>query len=54
MKFVRKLSKKIIHNGEFGAVCVPKRIIDLWKNVNFVEILFDEKDSTLVITPYGV
>ena len=46
MRFVRKLSKR----NEFGSMCIPKSFIDSWKNVNYLEILFD--GGSMVITPY--
>jgi hypothetical protein len=53
LKYVRKLTKRLIQNSEFGTMCVPKAVIDAWKGCNFVEILFDERNRTLVVTPYN-
>jgi hypothetical protein len=53
LKYVRKITKRIIQNSEFGTMCVPKAVIDAWKGCNFVEILFDERNRTLVVTPYN-
>lgn len=51
-KFVRKLSKRNIHDGCFGAMTIPKSVINAWLDVDFVEITFD--GSSMLIVPYGV
>jgi hypothetical protein len=49
MKFVRKISKR----DGFASLSIPKRMLDLWKDVIFVEILFNEKENMLFVRPYG-
>jgi hypothetical protein len=48
MKFLRKL---ITRNGQYGSISVPKPVLDAWASVETVEMLFDEDQNTLVITP---
>lgn len=50
MKFVRRIQNV---SGEYGAMSLPKAIYDCWigKDYTHVEMLFDEKNNTLIICP---
>jgi len=48
MKFLRKL---VIRDGQYGSISVPKPVLDAWASVEIVEILFDENQNTLAISP---
>ena len=48
MKFNRKL---IVRDGLYGSISVPKSVLNAWSSVEIVEMLFDEMNNTLVITP---
>ena len=52
MRFSRKLLvRKGTQSGTYGSLSVPKCVLDVWTSVATVEMQFDEKTNSLVITP---
>jgi hypothetical protein len=51
MKFTRKL---VVNKGSYGAISIPKPVLDSWPSVEDVEMQFNESTNTLVIIPKGV
>lgn len=49
MKFLRK----ILNAGKYGQMNLPKAIYDNWtaKGFSHIEMLFDERNNTLIICP---
>lgn len=49
MFFTRKIQKNIAH--KYGLLTIPKPIMDVWKDVDKLDMIFDEAHNTIVITP---
>lgn len=47
MFFIRKKQKNV--NATF--ITIPKPVADAWNNVNKLDMIFDAKHNTIVITP---
>jgi hypothetical protein len=49
MNFIRK----ILGSDLYGSVSLPKSVFDIWTGKGFthVEMVFDEKNNTLIICP---
>lgn len=50
MKFFRKILNS---GGLYGTMSLPKSVFDIWTGKGFthVEMIFDEKNNTLIICP---
>jgi hypothetical protein len=50
MKFLRKILNA---SSKYGTISLPKQVFDIWTLNGFthVEMLFDEKSNTLIISP---
>jgi hypothetical protein len=49
MIFSRKIQKNSQHS--YGLITIPKPILDVWVDVDKLDMLFDEAHGTIVITP---
>ena len=47
MMFVRKIQR----NSNASLLTIPKAIMDTWKDVEKLDMIFDEVHETIVITP---
>ena len=47
MIFTRKIQK----NANASLVTIPKPVMDIWKDVERLDMIFDEVHDTIVITP---
>lgn len=48
MFFTRKIQKNTM---QYGLLTIPKPIMDIWKDVDKLDMIFDEVHDTIVITP---
>ncbi len=49
MIFTRKIQKNT--KSSYGLITIPKPIMDIWQNVDKLDMIFDEAHETIVITP---
>ena len=49
MIFTRKIQKNTMHS--YGLITIPKPIMDVWSDIEKLDMLFDEANETIVITP---
>ena len=49
MIFTRKIQKNSQHS--YGLITIPKPILDVWTDIESVDMRFDEAHETIVITP---
>ena len=49
MIFTRKIQKNTMHR--YGLITIPKPIMDVWSDIESVDMLFDEAHGTIMITP---
>jgi len=49
MIFTRKIQKNSQHS--YGLITMLKPILDVWTDVERVDVLFDEAHETIIITP---